>query len=126
MTPRRRSLVLECDGVVQARPGAVLDAVERLELPRVRGDSAWARVDHEAGTIAFGGTWWFAGEYAVRPHPDGCLLTYRVHDVAEQASWLVPLVHGLFGGFRRRQRAGFAGLLRRVGEALGAEVRVVE
>lgn len=74
--------------------------------------------------MAFQGGWWYRGEWSVTPHPQGALLTHRVFNIAQRASWGVPLANRLFIGFRDKTRDGFIESLTRMGNRLGCPTRL--
>jgi hypothetical protein len=121
----RSTPLYEGAGVIAAGPAPVLDALVGLLEPRLRAQGTRVEVDRAAGILAVRGEWWFSGQYVVRPHGQGALLTYAIRDVATRARLLVPLVHGLFVGFGRKQDAAFADLLADISATLGADARMV-
>src|SRR5712691_6516486 len=72
-------------GVVEAPVDAVFTALLAVGPAADLGDQAEAvtvEVDHDRHTLAVQGRWWYRGVHAVREHPRGSLIEYRVHNVA--------------------------------------------
>ncbi|WP_197048515.1 hypothetical protein [Streptosporangium roseum] len=144
-----KTLMYEAAGVI----AAPVERVERLVLAIRPGpvgrDNAWLlsstggtveggpgrftlratghtmTVEVTGRTFAAQGGWWYRGEYAVEPHPEGALLTHRVFNVASRGRWAVPAVNRFFIGFGGRTRDGFAEGLQRIGRELGCPVRLL-
>jgi hypothetical protein len=93
------------------------DGLLRYEAPI--GDTPNAvtvEIDQNRHTLAVQGRWWYRGVYAVREHPRGSLIEYRVHNVATRGRWAVPLMqHRL----PHQMRRDLAALLQAISEYLG-------
>ncbi|OUC99809.1 hypothetical protein CA984_01420 [Streptosporangium minutum] len=76
-------------------------------------------------TFAAQGGWWYRGEYAVEPHPEGALLTHRVFNVASRGRWAVSAANRFFIGSGGKTRDGFATGLQRIGRELDCPVRLL-
>lgn len=74
-------------------------------------------VDRGAKSLGVEGQWWFRGECRVEPHPKGARIIQMGFNIARTARWMVPLVRI---GVAAEQRESAQGLLRRIGERLGA------
>jgi hypothetical protein len=74
-------------------------------------------VDQANYSISIYGGWWFRGEYTIRPHPEGSLLTYSLSNAATGVSGSIAgLLH------RRELMAAkptLEQMLQRLGERLG-------
>lgn len=92
------------------------DGVLRYQAPI--GDPAHTitvEVDQHRHTLAIQGRWWYRGVYAVRECPRGSLIEYRVHNIATQGRWAVPLMQRRLPHQMRRD---LAALLQAIGRHL--------
>ena len=81
-------------------------------------------VDRANHSIAIYGGWWFRGEYTIKPHSKGSLLTFNLYNAATGVSGAIAgLLHG------RELRAAkltLEQMLQRLGERLGCAAYVTE
>ncbi|GLZ36313.1 hypothetical protein Lesp02_85000 [Lentzea sp. NBRC 105346] len=81
------------DNAFLLNPKGVPDGVELRGGPTRFGvGHGTVDADPERGLFAIQGGWWYRGEYTVKPHEKGALLTLRVYNVAADKRVLVPLV----------------------------------
>jgi hypothetical protein len=80
-------------------------------------------VDPAARSVAQQGEWWYRGVTSVEPDPRGSRVVHRIFNVASGHGWAVRFVSR--GPLHAAPRA-FAEHIRRLGEALGVEARLVD
>jgi hypothetical protein len=81
-------------------------------------------VDQANHSISIYGGWWFRGEYTIKPHAKGSLLTYTLYNAATGVSGAIAgLLH------RRELKAAkptLERMLQRLGERLGCAAYITE
>jgi hypothetical protein len=84
-------------------PGVDSDGLRRYRP--TGGDPATTvtvEVDPGRHTLVVQGNWWYRGVYTVIERPHGCLIEYRVYNVATRAQWAVPVMQYRLPGRMRR------------------------
>ncbi|GAB2534662.1 hypothetical protein [Nocardia heshunensis] len=105
--------MLELSDVVDASPTRVLELAARRFAAIPGADKHGVEIDHERGSVAYQGGWWFRGEYDVAEVAGQTKVTYRIYNVAARSSrWAVPLANRFFIGFKQHAEAEFEDLLR--------------
>jgi hypothetical protein len=115
MSSRRRSLLVEVSGVIEAPPDRVRDAMAEDLIPPF---------EITDNLIVYQGGWWYRGEWSMTSHPKGTLVVHRVYNVAETMRWAVSLANRLFYGYSDTTRKGFAEGLAQIGKRLGCSVHL--
>jgi hypothetical protein len=86
------------------------------------GSRITVTVDPAARSVTQQGEWWYRAVTSVEPDPGGSRVTFRIFNVAENNGWAVRFVSR--GPLNAAPRE-FAAQIHRLGETLGAEVRVL-
>lgn len=81
-------------------------------------------IDQANHSISIYGGWWFRGEYTIKPHSKGSLLTYNLYNASTGVS-------GAFAGLLHRRelkaaRPALEKMLQRLGERLSCAAYITE